>query len=70
MSNIACRAKVSAEEIKENIFEQRIPYCQTCSKDYKPPDGADDLLLNKANDLGSSNGSLLNSTNDAPQTQS
>ena len=33
----SCRAKVSADEIKESIFAQRIPYCQTCSKDYKEP---------------------------------
>ena len=33
----ACRAKVSADQIKKDIFDQRIPYCQTCSKDYKEP---------------------------------
>ena len=33
----ACRAKVSADQIKKDIFEQRIPYCQVCSKDYKEP---------------------------------
>merc|ERR1712223_710495 len=33
----ACRAKVSADQIKKDIFEQRIPYCKGCSKDYKEP---------------------------------
>merc|ERR1712223_1369984 len=33
----SCRAKVVADEIKKDIFDQRIPYCQICSKDYKEP---------------------------------
>jgi NAD-dependent deacetylase sirtuin 1 len=43
-----CRAKVSADDIKEDIFQQHIPYCQTCSKDYKEPeqDATNNIIMN------------------------